>query len=291
MLTNTILLRQMRWLAVIATWLVLSCDQLQADDGNIEPTGEPIALTLTLDPPSADENRFDVETFLNTLVPGATMKTAGGAVSWTGTVGMQLYVDGMNDGLPNITGVKVNGSSAMIEQSAIGLVYGDLPVDVDFNTSPILSKLEQFGSNIIPVMPGPIPGEYEIGTDELFMMQMDGLATVAIEARPSETQDIGADPMLMSMDGNGGAMNPTLLIQALGGSDDSNFLATLRVPMAGQVIEYTGTGLPVEWQYTSGDMVAAGMFTVPLTNIPEPSSAALACLLIALGGWRLRRAG
>ncbi len=289
MLTNTNRMRYGPWLAAITMAMLSPLGSAVAGDefvnGEIS-TDEPIKLTLTLEPPSPGINQFNISADLNTLVPGGEMQNAGGVVEWSGSFEIDLYLsDG--DGIPSVMGLALSDSGNGIEQSPIVLSYGNLPVGVQFTTTSILNQMQQLAPLMVNVQPGSGPQQFVIAPDEFGVMQKSGEAAVSIEERPTEMQEINDEPpSMMDID------SPSLLLlQPLLGFEQPMYKVSLKVPMAGTVVDYMGTGLPVEWEYTSGDLVATSELFAIGAPIPEPTTLTLAALLAGAGAWWVRRAG
>ncbi len=289
MLRNVQLLVYERCSAIVLLFfLSIAC---QAMAGG-ELSDHSVPLTLVLEPSTNEHNRFGVETGLNTLVPGRGMERSHGIVGWSGSFDIDLYVgDAMVDGLPTILGIQLNETAPTIEQSPAAISYCNLPVGVQFATSDIFSEMIQKSESMIDVEPGATPGQYYIAPNSFAFMQMMGEAGVNIENRPSEMQDISDRPIEIRMTDGMTSPQTSLLIELLHGFDVPMYRATLSMPMAGHAIQYTDTGLPVDWRYTSGELAASGTFSVSDPAIPEPSSMVLTMLSLVAIGWRVRRAG
>lgn len=277
--------RWQAWLAAVALPVLTTTSACAG--GIVQPGGPgfgPLALTMSLVPATGSSNQFGVATELNTLVPGRASERAGGSVGWAGDFPLDLYLGGFtDDGLPNVLGIKIRGAEAGIAQSPISLPYGNLPVNVRFDTNTINSVLEQTSHSLVVAEPGTLPGEYHFAANQFQLMQQSGVAGVMVEGRPSKMQELATLPTTM------GAIHSmsSLMIERMHGYGIPTYMATFQMPLGGQIVQYAGTGLPVEWRYTSGNLVATAMFTA----IPEPSSITLLALLAAAAGVWLRRAG
>jgi len=267
-----------------------------AHGGDLPPPGQrTVSVVLDLAPPADGANQFQVDTALNTLVPGRDVERASGAVDWSGQLELLLHLGVSGGGLPVVHGVELPETNLAIVQSPIALVYQNLPVDVQFVTSELTTRVAATSGAVLPVAGGGQPGQYEFTPSALEVTQTAGTASVVVPQRPTETQQLSIQPARATA----GDPDPTqseagsVVLDVLGQQDESTtYQVALEVPLAGSRLHFPGTGLPVDWQYATGRMVATGTFVLEGTVIPEPAGVAIALgLLATAAAARLRTAG
>lgn len=243
-----------------------------------------IEVPLTLEAPTQNTNRFDVQGALNTLVPGRAPETATGVVEMEGEVTAKLYFDpfAASEHM-SLLGLEIMSSD--LRQAPTTISFGNLPVAVNFATGELGTQLVR-GGNGGMVGVGLEGDEYRFAPDAFHLMHTSGDAAVSVAQRRDEQQlledfqvegqfrGVGAFDDMASI-----SLNPVTT------NEGTTYNVSLQLPMLKQFLEFRDTGLPVELEYISGALVAGGSFSVP---IPEPSSLVTAGLLVSLAGWRLR---
>lgn len=274
-----------RWwhVANVASLLLILLMASPAGAGDISEPGDvqqgvPLEITLTLEPPAAEVNRFLVATGLNPLIPGRGTEVAQGEVDWTGKFTMNLYLkQDAGGGMPVVEGIEVNEAGGTIDQSSVEMSYANLPAGVRFHANDITSAVGQRSASLVTPTGMNTAGVYQFAAGDLFVSQMSGLAMVSLDTRPSERQNLESNPPpVLGLD----AIS-SLAIEPVSGYESPTYRATFRLPLSSQTVAYSGTGLPVDFHYTSGEMVASGMFSLSSNAVPEPSSVVIVAIGIA----------